>query len=235
MKYISTLFFILLSLAGFSAGDASSESSEKYNPTPYIMHHIQDANEWRLFGNVALPLPVIIYNRDNGELFTGMSNQFKPDSHGEGTVEVGGYAMVHSRIKPVDGSKYIDFSITKNVLTLLLTAALMLFIFTSIARVYKKREGQAPKGLQSFFEPLITFVRDEIAKPNLGDRQILAVFTHCVFLYLDCQHVRTSFSNRKPELNRKYYSDPRLSLVYFFSNKSFGNKILLETLDRSYG
>ena len=157
-------------------------ADETYNPTPTVMHHIADANEWRFFGNVAIPLPVMIYNRDHKEWFFGMSNQFHPDSHGEGSVEVNGYEMAHSRVVPTDGSSYIDFSITKNVATLLLTSLLMLWIFISIAKAYKKREGMAPKGLQSFFEPLIKFVRDEIAKPNLGEHTdkflpyLLAVF-----------------------------------------------------------
>lgn len=148
--------------------DAHQAEGGKYDPTPTIMHHIADANEWRLFKNVAIPLPVMIYNRDHKNWFFGMSNQFHPDSHGEGSTEVNGYKMAHSRVVPTDGSKYIDFSITKNVATLLFTSLLMLWLFISIAKAYKKREGQAPKGLQSFFEPLIQFVRDDIARPNLG-------------------------------------------------------------------
>ena len=63
----------------------------------------------------------------------------------------------------------LDFSITKNVAQLLFTALLMIWLFTSIARSYRKTGiTNAPKGKQSFFEPLIVFVRDEIAKSNIG-------------------------------------------------------------------
>jgi F-type H+-transporting ATPase subunit a len=63
---------------------------------------------------------------------------------------------------------FIDFSITRNVFTMLLTVIFLFLVFRSVAAAYKKREGQAPKGLQNFFEPLVTFIRDDIAKPNIG-------------------------------------------------------------------
>ena len=53
---------------------------------------------------------------------------------------------------------------------LFINATLLLLVFISVAGAYKKNRGRAPKGLQSFFEPVILFVRDEIAKPNIGHR-----------------------------------------------------------------
>src|SRR3546814_9913621 len=62
----------------------------------------------------------------------------------------------------------LDFSITKNVAAMFLSVIVLLLIFISIAKTYRKRRGKAPKGLQSVIEPLIIFVRDEIARPNIG-------------------------------------------------------------------
>lgn len=81
-----------------------------------------------------------------------------------------GYVMNHGNLESFDGSKFYDFSITKNVATLLIVAALLIIIFVSVAKAYRRREGMAPKGLQSFMEPLILFVRDEVVKPNLGEK-----------------------------------------------------------------
>ena len=67
-------------------------------------------------------------------------------------------------------SSFYDFSITKNVVFMFLVAAFLLWMFTTIARGYKKREGMAPKGMQSLFEPVILFVRDEVAKPFIGEK-----------------------------------------------------------------
>lgn len=65
-------------------------------------------------------------------------------------------------------TSFYDFSPTKNVVSMLLVALFLAFIFIKAAAGYKKREGKAPKGIQSFLEPLIVFVRDEVAKPFIG-------------------------------------------------------------------
>ena len=88
----------------------------------------------------------------------------------EHTSYKGFYFNESGKIVHEDGGFTLDLSITKNVATLILVALLMIFIFTSVAKAYTRREGQAPKGLQSFMEPLILFVRDEVVKPNLGDK-----------------------------------------------------------------
>src|SRR5690606_2528043 len=63
---------------------------------------------------------------------------------------------------------FYNFSITKNVFGVLLASGLMLLIFISVARKYNQNPGVAPKGLQGLMEPLILFVKDEIAKPFMG-------------------------------------------------------------------
>ena len=65
----------------------------------------------------------------------------------------------------------LDFSITKIVLAIFMSLALMTWLFISIARTYTKRQGQAPKGIQSFLEPIILFIRDDIAKPSIGAKK----------------------------------------------------------------
>ena len=86
-----------------------------------------------------------------------------------------------------DGGFTLDLSITKNVATLLIVALIMFFVFTSVAKAYKRREGEAPKGLQSFMEPLILFVRDEVVRPNLGnksDRYLPFLLTVFFFIWI---------------------------------------------------
>lgn len=67
-------------------------------------------------------------------------------------------------------SSWYDFSITKNVFSMIFATILLFYIFTTVAKSYKTREGKAPKGLQSVMEPLFIFVRDEIAKPAIGPK-----------------------------------------------------------------
>jgi F-type H+-transporting ATPase subunit a len=80
------------------------------------------------------------------------------------------HASRHDVIRNGFSFSWFDFSITKNVATLFITALIMIFLFMSVAGAYRRRAGLEPRGLQNFMEPLIEFVRDDIAIPNLGDR-----------------------------------------------------------------
>ncbi|MGB4397927.1 MAG: F0F1 ATP synthase subunit A [Daejeonella sp.] len=196
------VLFSLLSFSAFSqehtsADTAHAETSvahaegaeEEENISQVILHHIADSHEWHFFGDVSLPLPVILYS-ENG-LVTFLSNKFGHNDHGTEVFEANGTKLVNyhgkfyypSAQKSADGtyiahdakgdilnSKPFDISITKNVVSLLISVTVLLIVFIGIANAYKKREGKAPKGLQSILEPIILFVRDDIAKPQLGHR-----------------------------------------------------------------
>lgn len=139
---------------------------EEFNIGKMIMHHIADSHEWEFAHGVVLPLPVILYSADRGvEVFS--SANFHNDHH-----EYNGYHLVHGdseQILPVDDSRVIyDFSITKNVASMLLSAVILLLVFNAVAKAYVSRKGKAPKGLQSALEVIIVFIRDEVVKPNIG-------------------------------------------------------------------
>jgi F-type H+-transporting ATPase subunit a len=158
--------------------------SKSFDPVGMIMHHIADANEFHILGHTTLPLPVIIYNKDKKELFTCMSSAFHAH-HGEGTVEVNGYKMEHSRVHPTDGSHFIDFSITKNVFTMLMALTLLFIAFFSVRKAYATRENQAPSGFQSIMEPLIQFIAHDVARENIGKNYMkFTPFLVCVFFFI---------------------------------------------------
>jgi F-type H+-transporting ATPase subunit a len=155
--------------------ESTTETKEeaKVDPTETIMEHISDSHYFHMGGKLAMPLPVILYTDKGLEVF--MSSVFEEgEKIHEGKYHK--YALIHDKIKAVTGedktedttAKVFDLSITKNVASMLLSMVILLLIFLSIASTYKKRVGKAPKGLQSFFEPIILFVRDEIALPNIG-------------------------------------------------------------------
>jgi F-type H+-transporting ATPase subunit a len=86
-------------------------------------------------------------------------------------VEYNGYKLEHNKIYLVEGGKKVfDMSITKNVMMLFINATILLVVFTSVARSFKANAGKAPKGIQSFIEPIVVFVRDEVIKPNIGPK-----------------------------------------------------------------
>lgn len=164
----STLLAFFL-FFGFTAAQASAPAAgEKFNPGDMIMHHIADAHEWHFFDGATLYLPVILYSSDRGvEVFS--SSRFY-DAHHQ-PAEYNGYRLEHNHIVPTEaGRKVYDFSITKNIASMLLSVTLMVIIFFTIAGRYKNNPGKAPRGIQSFFEPIILFIRDDVAKPNIGPK-----------------------------------------------------------------
>lgn len=143
---------------------------EGFNASEVIFGHIRDAHDWHLFDvnghAVSMPLPVIVSHPDRG-ISTFSSSRFE---HGHASYD-GYWLDEKGKIQSNDGAKVIDFSITKNVLSMLISVVLLLTIMISVANKYKKRGTMvAPTGFQNALEPVITFVRDEVAKPNLGHK-----------------------------------------------------------------
>lgn len=169
---IKSTFFalILIVFSGvFSpvlASDEASHEAESFNVSEVILHHVMDDHQWHFADWLVIPLPVIVYSSEKGlDVFS--SSRFYDEHHQ--VVEYNGYKLEHNHITLADSGKAVlDLSITKNVAMLFINAALLLFVFISVAKGFKKNHGKAPTGLQSFFEPIILFVRDEIVKPNIG-------------------------------------------------------------------
>lgn len=153
----------------------SDGEAKKFDAGKLIMEHIADEHGWHIagegHGSIVLPLPVIVYDTQRGlSLFS--SSRF---DHGHAAYN--GYKLEEGRIVAVDANGAIDenataniwdLSITKNVASLMLVMVILLVVFIGVARAYARRPGQAPKGLQSLVEPIILFVRDDVAKSAIG-------------------------------------------------------------------
>jgi len=168
----------------------------------YIQHHLQDAHDFVLFTNgntghhIGFPLPIIIW--DEGIHFFS-SSKFH---YGEEVAESKGkyYVLHHEKIYRTDATgtlalddhhhptnvRPLDFSITKSVVGILLTGILMILGFGSLARGYKK--GPIPTGFSRVLEPLVLYVRDEIARPNIGEKKYRKYmgFLLTVFFFIWC-------------------------------------------------
>ncbi len=157
---------------------AAAHEKKGFDAGKLITEHISDSYGWHMWGEghhaVSIPLPVILYSDKGLDIF--MSSAFH---HGqEDVVAKNTYRLEENHIKVIENgvvneeatAKLTDLSITKNVMSLLVSAFLLLWIFLSVAKSYKNRVGQAPKGLQSFIEPLIMFVRDDVAKTSIGPK-----------------------------------------------------------------
>ncbi|MGB0776897.1 MAG: F0F1 ATP synthase subunit A [Flavobacteriaceae bacterium] len=183
---------------------------EKEEITEFIDHHLKDSHDFNLFSwtgsdghqhHFGMPLPVILYDSESG-LTVFSSSKFH---HGESVAQAGDdyYMLYHGLVYKTDAAgtitydtehhptniKPLDLSITKNVAMIILVSIMMLWMFSSFAKTYKK--GPIPTGAARFFEPIILYIRDDIALPNIGEKNykkympyLLTVFFFVWFLNL---------------------------------------------------
>jgi len=172
----------------------NGEVNTQEEVTAYIQHHLKDSHDFTFFSytseegerkHFGFSLPVILWSSEG--LVTFMSSEFHHNDDGHVIVEKNGlkFAKIHSKIYELDNGaatvsfdethhatnahKALDFSITKSVVGILLASLLMFLGFSALAKQYKTRE--IPKGLGRALEPLVIYVRDEIARPNIGEKK----------------------------------------------------------------
>ncbi len=264
LKKITTLLIFVLTIVCYNqplfASEPKGEETHSEDPIEAMMHHLGDANEFHIVGDISIPLPCIAWSED-GFMFA-LSSSFE---HGHKAVN--GYVMHHGILMRVVGddfprdqtldvhigpahshahdhghhhddahdhdhahdhsnnktdadadaedhsvfvfykdeagkemsyeleacmslqntsSTWQDFSISKNVFAMLLAFVMLLLVFSKIAKAYTVRTKEAPKGLQSFMEPIILFMRDEVVKPAVGEAHWKRFFPFimCMFFFI---------------------------------------------------
>ncbi|OYX28399.1 MAG: ATP synthase F0 subunit A [Flavobacteriales bacterium 32-35-8] len=194
-KFLALLVLVLFSgsIYANTSNENEGQVDTKKEVEDYILHHIQDSHDFSLFSytndegerkHVGFPLPIVIWTSQG--LVSFMSSEFHHNDDGHVIVEKNGlkFAKIHGKIyeleanassvnfdeehHAVNAHKVLDFSITKSVVGVLLVGILMFFAFTSLAKQYKKKA--IPTGFGRVLEPLVLYVRDEIARPNIGEK-----------------------------------------------------------------
>lgn len=187
IKFVTALIVLFISTISYAGGGSGKGNpiDTKEEIEAYKSHHLLDSHDFTLYTDgttgkhVGFSLPVILLD-DGLQVF--MSSAFH---HGETVAESNGnyYKLYHSKIYKTDAQgtlnmdennhptnvRPLDFSITKSVVGMLLASILMLLGFSSLARGYKK--GAVPTGFARVLEPLVVYVRDEIARPNIGEKK----------------------------------------------------------------
>lgn len=168
--------------------DHGKPHQEKLNVGEVIFEHVLDGHEFHFFG-VSVPLPVLVYSKEKGfKAFMSSAFHHGTEAH-EGYMILTKHNIEEMGLDPkkfkseeiyavgADGKpdttvSVFDFSLTRNVVQMILALTVFVVIMLRIAKRYKSGVGvtSAPKGSQSLIEPVITFVRDEVAKPNLGHK-----------------------------------------------------------------
>ena len=183
--YTGVLFIFLLSGISFQVSarenENKGEKKEKFNANAFILDHIAESHEWHLYNkkdgeSIAVYLPVILYTKEKGlNIFSSRRLAEGQEYRGfkleeEGNLK-GKIVTVDADGRADEENLPLDLSVTNTVLGMMGAALLCLLLFLYLAKSYKKTGISKPEGLQSFLEPVILFVRDDIAIPNLGDHK----------------------------------------------------------------
>ena len=199
IKTLLLSLFLSVTIYGCSSNDKEASLEEReFNGSEMILHHVEDSHSFHVAGEFSLPLPVILWT-DNG-LVTFMSSEFHHDVDGKEIVEKEGQKFVnlHDKIyqledgatqvefnaehHPENAYRPLDLSITKNVFSMFLSVILMMLFFMVAARSYRKSTNKIPSGIGRFLEPVIVFIRDEVAIPNIG-KEKYHKYMPCFSLY----------------------------------------------------
>ncbi|MHC1703381.1 MAG: F0F1 ATP synthase subunit A [Tenuifilaceae bacterium] len=160
---------------------SSEGSHDKFNTVEFIFEHIGDSYEWHILtighNHISIPLPIILYSKQKGlniflsskfhhgkESYKGFSWQHEGKYKGK-IVELG----ENGEILEENPLPY-NFSITKLVLSIFMASILMCWVFISIGKKYKTGIDVAPTGMQNLFEPIILFIKNDIAIPSIGEK-----------------------------------------------------------------
>lgn len=189
IKYLGIFLLLTFSAVNAALGQQEPSSvkkdtanaenkSTKFKANEFIIEHVSDSHEWHILTkkngeSVAFYLPVIIYDREKGiSVFSSRQLAHGHVFKGYMIAEEGKYkgkiVAVSSSGVVNEESLPLDFSITKAIFGMMAAVLIGLILFISMARSYKKTGISHPRGIQSFLEPVILFVRDEIAISNIG-------------------------------------------------------------------
>jgi ATP synthase subunit 6 len=247
VKNIALMLVMMLSFVSM-ANEAHLEEtaeSKEFNPTELINSHIGDSHEFHIADwnghAISFYLPVILWT-DNG-LVVFSSSQFHHDNSGKHIVEVDGqrfvrekeiiyYADKHKTLTEEEKGAFnfdvrpLNFSITKQVFSLMMSAIIIFLLFSAVGRSYNKNK-MAPKGLSGFLEPLVIFVRDDIAKPNIGhkyEKYMPYLLTVFFFIWINNLIGLIPFFPFSSNLTGNIYFTFVLALITFLITTFSGNK-----------
>jgi F-type H+-transporting ATPase subunit a len=205
-----------------------------------IIGHVLDAYDWHLFDigerEISIPLPVILVYQGRPYMF--LSSRFH---HGHAAYK--GFRISYNGSKSAriirvfpdgvtpdpDASFILDLSITKNVFSVFIACFLLCWIFIRAARNYRKFSGEAiPRGFTSLLEPLIIFIRDQIALASIGPKQYERFLPYLLTLFffiffnnlLGLVPVFPGGANVTGNISVTMV----LALFTFFTTQMFGNK-----------
>ncbi len=169
-KSICILLVMALLPMPMLAGEETKD--EPLNISEIVLEHLADSYEWHIATyegkHIGFPLPIIIRSSQTGEWHFCTEHSlpdgffFNPEAHGK----------IYEQMADGSTVRPLDLSITRNVLQIWIVVAVLLVVFLSCARWYKKRDktSKAPTGFIGAVELLVTMINDDVIKASIGEK-----------------------------------------------------------------
>lgn len=168
-----------------SSDNYDSHAKETFNAGDFVIDHVSDSYDWHVasFGDkhISIPLPIILYSKhpeihDDKAFHVFMSSEFHHGHSAYKGFKISSSDRYEGKIVEFDEHGHelgrpLDISMTKTITGVLFSVVILFMMVFSIARLAKKNKGKAPTGIQNLFEPIILFIRDEVAKPAIGEHK----------------------------------------------------------------
>ena len=167
-KLKSICLLLMIALMPLSGWANEQKEGEAIDIPEIVLHHLADAYEWHIVSDVSIPLPIIIRSSETGEWHFCTEHSlpdgffFNPEAHGK----IYEHKADGTSVRP------LDLSITRNVVQIWIVVAVLLVIFLSCARWYKKHDktDNAPKGFVGAIELLVMMINDDVIKSSIGEK-----------------------------------------------------------------
>ena len=167
-KLKSICLLLMIALMPLSGWANEQKEGEAIDIPEIVLHHLADAYEWHIVSDVSIPLPIIIRSSETGEWHFCTEHSlpngffFNPEAHGK----------IYEHMADGTSVRPLDLSITRNVVQIWIVVAVLLVIFLSCARWYKKHDktDNAPKGFVGAIELLVMMINDDVIKSSIGEK-----------------------------------------------------------------
>lgn len=189
MKQLRSLFLLLLfALLPLAAGAQEKGGGEKLDIPEIVLEHLSDSYEWHIatFGgkSVSIPLPIIVRSSETGQwtFCTAGSlphNFFFDEQH---------HGKIYERMADGTTERPLDLSFTKTVAQIWIVVIVLIVVFLSCAKWYKKRDEKsaAPSGFVGMMEMLVMAIYDDVVKASIGEKHFkpYAPYLLTVFFFI---------------------------------------------------
>ena len=171
-KIKSIILLMIVALLPMHIYAEETAETEELNIPEIVLEHLSDSYEWHIATyegkHLSIPLPIIIRSEKTGEWILCTAHTlpdgffFNEEAHGK----------IYEQMPDGTIVRPYDFSITKTVAGIWIVVIVLIVVFLSCARWYKKRDARsdAPRGFVGLIEMLTMSIHDDLIKPSIGEK-----------------------------------------------------------------